>query len=127
MTVPIAIPDVATSALLDDAVGYLNFSSGASDPKFLRALNALFAAIELDCDNNHNPACVLCHLLERRMNELTASCSAFRDIGQAQAVIRLLRDHVLPAYRAFHRDLLWHQAERELWRPLFLGRAVEAI
>ena len=34
---------------------------------------------------------------------------------------------MLPAYRAFHRDLLWHQSDRELWRPLFLGRAFEAI
>jgi hypothetical protein len=34
---------------------------------------------------------------------------------------------LLPAYRAFHRDLLWHQSDRELWRPLFVGRACEAI
>ena len=34
---------------------------------------------------------------------------------------------MLPAYRQFHRDLLWHQSDAELWRPLFLGRAFEAI
>ena len=48
-------------------------------------------------------------------------------MSQARAVVRLLRDHLLPAYRKFHRDLLWHQSDRELWRPLFLGRAFEAI
>ena len=42
-------------------------------------------------------------------------------------MIKILRDQLLPAYRAFHRDLLWHQSDRELWRPLFIGRAFEAI
>ena len=32
--------------VLDEAIGYLNFSSGASDPKFLRSLNAPDAAID---------------------------------------------------------------------------------
>ena len=48
------------------------------------------------------------------MDELSAAASAFGDVSQARAVVRLLRDHLLPAYRAFHRDLLWHQPDREL-------------
>ena len=32
--------------LLEEVVGYLNYSSGASDPKFLRNLNSLFRSIE---------------------------------------------------------------------------------
>ncbi len=127
MTTPSVHPDVAVSALLEEAVGYLNFSSGVSDPKFLRAINTLFAAVERNCDNKQQPASVLCDWLERRMDELSAIASAFGDVSQARAVVRLLRDHLLPAYRAFHRDLLWHQPDRELWRPLFLGRAFEAI
>lgn len=127
MTTPTAHPDAALSALLEEAVGYLNFSSGASDPKFLRAICTLFAAIERDCDETQQPAKVLCDSLERRMEELSASSSAFGDVSQAQAVVRLLRDQLLPAYRSFHRDLLWHQSDRDLWRPLFLGRAFEAI
>jgi hypothetical protein len=42
-------------------------------------------------------------------------------------VVRLLAQHLLPAYRQFHRDLLWHQTDAALWRPFFLGRAFEAI
>src|SRR5215475_139047 len=120
MTTPTAHPDVALSALLEEAVGYLNFSSGASDPKFLRATCALFDAVERNCDSEQ-PGFVLCEWLQRRMDELTASASAFGDVSQAQAAVRVLRDHLLPAYRAFHRDLLWHQPDRDLWRPLFLG------
>jgi hypothetical protein len=127
MTTRSANPDATMSALLEEAVGYLNFSSGASDPKFLRALNALFAKIECGCDKDCQPALVLCDWLVQRMNELTASASAFGDVTQARSVVQLLRDHLLPAYKAFHRDLLWHQSDCELWRPLFLGRAFEAI
>ena len=127
MTTPTVHPDACLSALLEEAIGYLNFSSGASDPKFLRAISTLFAAVECNCDNGQQPAAELCDSLQRRMNELASSASAFGDVSQARAVIGLLRDHLLPAYRAFHRDLLWHQSDRELWRPLFLGRAFEAI
>ncbi len=120
-------PDAAMSALLEEAVGYLNFSNGASDPKFLRAVNSLFAAIEQLTDETHQPALVLCDWLLRRMEDLSGSSPAFGDVSQARSVIDLLREHLLPGYRSFHRDLLWHQSDRELWRPLFLGRAFEAI
>ena len=70
---------------------------------------------------------MLCDWLDRRMDELSATASTYRDVSQARAVVTILREHLLPAYRAFHRDLLWHQSDRELWRPLFLGRAFEVI
>ena len=31
---------------LENALGYLNFSSGATDPQFLQSINELFARIE---------------------------------------------------------------------------------
>jgi len=127
MVTPSAKPDDKDLALLEEAVGYLNFSSGAPDPKFLRTINALFASIEQQCESSRQPFNVLCDWLENRMCELSKSTPAFADVSQARAVVRLLRNELLPAYRAFHRDLLWHQSDRELWRPLFIGRSCEAI
>jgi hypothetical protein len=120
-------PDAALQGMLEEAVGYLNFSSGASDPKFLRNLDAIFAAIEVPSEDSPQPANVLFDWLKQRMDDLSASSGAFGDVRQARAVIDLLNEHLLPAYRSFHRDLLWHQSDRALWRPLFLGRAFEAI
>lgn len=120
-------PDATSVALLEEVVGYLNFSNGASDPKFLRNMNALFRAIETRPAKDGQSVAVLCGWLEEQMNQMSANGSAFGDLGQARAVVGLLRDHLLSAYRAFHRDLLWHQPDRDLWRPLFLGRACEAI
>jgi hypothetical protein len=113
--------------LLEEAVGYLNFSSGVSDAKFLRTLNSLFATIEESCGRDQQPAIVLCDRLDERVNRLAGNCSAFGDVSQARGVVRLLRNDLLPAYRTFHRDLLWHQSDQQLWRPLFIGRALEAI
>src|SRR5215212_767015 len=127
MTTSTAHSQAAVSALLEEAVGYLNFSSGASDPKFLRAINTVFAAAECSCDGKQQPALVLCDWLERRMDELSANSAAFGDVSQARSVVHLLREQLMPAYRAFHRDLLWHQPDGELWRPLLLGRSFEAI
>ena len=61
------------------------------------------------------------------MPRLQQSSSTFSDISQAQAVLRLLRDELLPAYRQFHTDLLFHQTEAALFRPFFVGRACEAL
>ena len=79
------------------------------------------------CEPAELPLNVLCDWLDARMTELSAACPTYRDISQARAVLTILREHLLPAYRAFHRDLLWHQSDRELWRPLFIGRALEVI
>jgi len=127
MRTPLLKPAATEFGLLEEAVGYLNFSSGASDPKFLRNINSLFRAIEDRCDLSQQPVEILCSWLELRMTELSAASSAFGDVSQAHAMVGLLHDHLLPAYRAFHRDLLWHQPDRDLWRPLFVGRAFEAL
>jgi hypothetical protein len=113
--------------LLQEVIGYLNFSSGASDPTFLRNINGLFSAAESQATGDRQPVGVLCDWLRRRMDSLRADSGAFGDLGQAHAVVDLLEQHLLPAYRTFHRDLLWHQSDRQLWQPLFLGRALEAL
>ncbi|MEQ8836590.1 MAG: hypothetical protein RID07_07280, partial [Lacipirellulaceae bacterium] len=51
----------------------------------------------------------------------------FRDASQATALVELMFKEFLPAYREFHRDLLHHQTEQDLWRPYFLGRAWETL
>jgi hypothetical protein len=127
MTTPLCNPAPADLTSLEETAGYLNFSSGASDPKFLRNVNAIFRAIELRCDKKCQATAILCAWLDERLTQLAGSSPAFADVRQARDAIALLRDHVLPAYRAFHRDLLWNQPDHELWRPLFLGRAFEAI
>jgi hypothetical protein len=126
MTMPLPKPTATDLGLLEEAVGYLNFSSGASDAKFLGNINSLFRSIEFGYENCE-PLDVLCGWLDERTRQLSASGGPFGDVSQARALISLLRDDFLPAYRAFHRDLLWHQPDRDLWRPLFLGRAWEAL
>jgi hypothetical protein len=120
-------PDTRDQSLLEEMIGYLNFSSGASDASFLRNLNTLFASIERRKSEQADSVAVLSDWLVLRMDELEAQGRSFGDVSQARAVVLMLVEQLLPAYRQFHRDLLWHQTDAALWRPFFLGRAFEAI
>lgn len=118
--------DAALAPLLEEIVGYLNFSSGATDPKFLRNLNDLFRSLSFDC-----PAAEILPQLTQRILKTVARLrqagGAFADTRQAEAVLSILVEKLLPSYREFHRDLLFHQTAEDLWQPFFLGRACEVI
>jgi hypothetical protein len=144
-------PDVDT---IKQVLGYLNFSSGAPDSRFLANLNGLYAAA---CrDQAKKPASkqsrtgsaakksspkspsssasaakaawrAICDLLEDRLLGWEGKESAFADVTQAKAVISLVRDRLAAAYLDFHRDLLFHQTDGLLYNTLFLGRMFEAV
>ncbi len=136
----------AARAYIKEVLGYLNFSSGAPDPRFLRDLNSLYtilargdtSAFSHDCEGHtrRKPSreeagvplwrrlqATLCESLE----ELKASSEAFKHSEQAETVLHLVFDELLPEYREFHKDLLFHQREDTLFQPFFIGRACEAV
>lgn len=119
-------PDVAQQALLEDVVGYLNFSSGAGDTKFLGQINDLYRSLEEDGSRRESLP-KLCDWLRQTVERLQAAGGPFKEATQATAVINILEKKFLPAYREFHRNLLFHQPEEDLWRPYFIGKAFEAI
>jgi hypothetical protein len=110
-----------------ELLGYLNFSSGASDPRFLRNLNELVGRIEAAGTAPGESAAVLHRQLEQKLTELAEQSAVFSDADQARAVLRLVFQAVLPAYRGHHRDLLFHLSDGELQRPFFIGRVFEAV
>lgn len=123
-------PDGQTA--LEKVLGYLNFSSGAFDPQFLSNLNQLFRLVE-GVDRSE-PAGVtepawrtVGRLLQHQLTQLVGRSAAFQDTHQADLVLKLLLDQVLPGYLDFHRDLLFHQTDASLFRPFFVGRVAEAI
>ncbi len=114
-------------ALYQELLGYLNFSSGASDPRFHRGLNELYAHIESSLSQEQEAFRVVHQSLVEQLQVLADSSAAFRDVEQAKSVLNLVFDQVLPAYRVHHRDLLFHQRDNNLFRPFFLGRVCEAV
>jgi hypothetical protein len=111
---------------LEKVLGYLNFSSGASDPHFLSALNQLFEDVDQQSLGDRTWQ-RLYQLLQARLQELSSQNAAFQDVHQAQAVLQLTFENLLPAYLEYHRDLLFHQTAVGMFRPFFLGRALEAV
>jgi hypothetical protein len=118
---------IPTPREFQELLGYLNFSSGSSDPQFLQNLGALFAAVESDPGAAQNSWQAVGRSLREQLEKLAGSEPAFQDVEQARGVLRLAFE-VLPArYRDFHRDLLFHQRDAELFRPFFIARACEAV
>lgn len=133
---------------LEEVVGYLNFSSGSRNPRFFRALNELFAWV--DSTNPGNEAHQLGQTggfgkasssgsgdeptwrrlgqwLQEILPQVAKRWEAFGDVSQAAGVSRLVFEEVLPAYRRWHEDLLFHQPDEVLFQPFFIARVCEAV
>lgn len=113
-----------------EVLGYLNFSSGASDGGFLRAVNGLFEIEEsgdqaLDAAAGASVDRVLAGL-ESRLGLLRSEGKAFADAEQALGVLRLA-GQFRQAYGRFHADLLRGLSAEALWRPFLLGRVFETL
>ena len=113
---------LANEASVQEILGYLNFSSGRPDRGFQRSFNRLCERIP---ERNRRRA--LRDALLSELDQQSGSSRAFADSRQADAVIRLAFDDVVPAYRRFHRDLLFHLEDRDFEYPFFLLRVLEAV
>jgi len=113
--------------LAQDILGYLNFSSGAPDPRFLKNLGELFGRIDAARTKKEHTWQLLAQFLRSELNTARGSTDAFREVDQAESVLHLVFDLGLPAYREFHRDLLFHQTDVALFQPFFIGRMFEAV
>ena len=112
-------------------LGYLNFSSGAYDPAAWRALSDLYAPFEPEAPQGiverADTVVRVAAVLQDRLAALAAEEPAFRDSTQARAVLGIVFDRLLPAYRGFHADLLEHQPPGAIERPFFVMAAAQAV
>ena len=120
-------PD-ASSEALQQLAGYLNFSSGTSDPAILSAWNHVYAeASGGDPLTGPPPWLVVKDWITETLQTLQKTKPAFKDISQANRIVQLLWPEFLPDYADFHRDLMFHQEPELLFNGFFLGRAADAI
>ena len=132
-----------TLTAIEQVLGYLNFSSGATDPGFLRNLDLIYRQIiardddsnggdlrlDHECDSNGaNPHWkVAIGLLQEQLSRLANDNATFSNADQATAVLNIVAEQVVPGYRTFHRDLLFHQSDNQLFGPFMLGRIFESV
>ncbi len=127
--------DCDIDLVLDQTLGYLNFSSGTADEGFLRNLNQIFRCLDArtaaDATSVDASSESLVHTVAKaliaRLEYLRESNSAFSDVQQATRVIDLVVQHVLPAYLAHHQDLLFHRTPETTFNSFFVGRVCEAV
>ena len=100
---------------LVQVLGYLNFSSGKAELKTLAALNRIYARALPGGPFEGMPAWLqIQQWLQDELAKLHEANSAFKDCAQAEALLELLWLNFLPAYLDFHRDLLFHQEEKNI-------------
>jgi len=103
-------------------LGYLNFSEGKPDSVFQTHLNELSVHY---ADGNDWPK-LKTHLLQA-LEELEKNTEAFSNSDQARRTIEIAFDDLLPSYREYHQDLLFHVREEMFHQPFFLARLFEAV
>ncbi|MFO0815494.1 MAG: hypothetical protein U0796_19940 [Gemmatales bacterium] len=107
-------------------IGYLNFSNGRSDSRFQKAWN--IAQARVSGINDTAPWKTLCDWLYQHADSIVAEAgAAFQDLTQAKLVLQLLPQKLIPEYRQFHRDLLQHVPDQELFPPLMVVRMLECL
>lgn len=106
-----------------DLLGYLNFSHGAPNPRFRSCLNELFRQPEL----TSTPAVLQSFLLQQIELMSRSGEAVFADTSQARAAVVCTIEHVLPAYRGHHADLLGHLADTDFFTPFLLARMFESV
>ena len=92
-------PDSEAVPLLEEVVGYLNFSSGTPDPSFLQNINELFRSLE-SARTRESSLPHYCEWLRQTVQRLEQAGGAFTDAEQAKAILDLLQHQLLPAYTA---------------------------
>ncbi|MBT5018291.1 MAG: hypothetical protein HON04_06050, partial [Planctomicrobium sp.] len=100
-----------------EVLGYLNFSSGNDDSAFLKNLNSIWSSLSAESSKLQQVYVGLTDCL----TQLHETENAFSEVTQANSVIDLAIQNLMPAYREFHRDLLFHIEPEELENPFFLG------
>lgn len=114
-------------SICQEILGYLNFSSGTADPRFLHNLDLLWNHLE-SSGSAEQPAWQLAgRTLSTELEAVHETVAAFAQVDQARTALELTFERALPAYRDFHRDLLFHQPDEALFRPYFVGRVCEAV
>ena len=104
-------------------IGYLNFSDGRPDHRFRRSLADAFAGLE----GESRPWETVAAWLIARAEELKASgSSAYADQAQALAAIQATFVDLPREYREFHKDLLAHNSDDDLFNAFIFTRGAEA-
>jgi len=110
---------------LQGVLGYLNFSEGRPDPRVARQIDDAY--VVLIERGSADPCADLHAWLRADLASLKSAGQAFQNTTQAEAVLELAFGRVLPEYRRFHADLLFHQGPRDLFQAFFVARVLEAV
>lgn len=118
--------ELSRAAPASRLLGWLNFSDGKPDPRWQRQLDDVYHIAS--STRPAEPWSLIRDWWDHELAILEGSDNAaFKDTNQVRGVVGLVFDHVLPAYRKHHADLLGHATDSELFTAFFVARVCEAV
>ena len=121
-------PESANQNTSEKILGYLNFSSGVSDPTFVSCVDQVFANLAQTSDSDSTTANHFHQWLKSEIETHQSYPDAkIKNFDQALAVIDLVFENILPSYLRHHKDLLFHQNEEFLFNSFFIARVLENV
>lgn len=119
--------DMPAKAALRDVLGYISFSTGSVDRRIYAAMNLLYDRLPGWESAPESPLAVLADWLRREVEVLARTEAPFKNPALPLSILNVVFGHVLPGYRKFHSNLLFHQNDETLFGPFFLARAMEKV
>ena len=124
-------PILVNQETKEQILGYLSFSSGAVDPCFVKSLDLIFRYLDQQFDDPNSEKCTVDHLYEMLADEFQAMVIAdgakIKNAEQANEVLKLTYQHLLPTYLQHHQDLLFHQNRKFLFNSFFFAKALQVV
>ena len=120
------LSDQLLTQVLDQILGYLNYSSGTHDPKLFANLNVVFQSLDARKDDKSLLRRVRDTLLDR-LDTLSIEEPSFIECSQAKETLAFTFDNILDDYRAFHSDILFHQKNDAIFNSFFIARVFEIV
>ena len=111
---------------VDPILGYLNFSSGAFDPKLYLGLNRIWSRLDEPTEDGASRVTRLHRGLQLRLEQLVDDQPQFADCRQARRTLGLVFERLVPGFLEYHRDLVFHHTVDTLFNSFLIGRLIQA-
>lgn len=115
------------SESLEQILGHLNFSSGERSATFLRALNDVGEGLDSLQGKTVPRWKVLGQFLWQMLDEKEKEGGPFAQSDQARKVLLFALAYFVPYYRAWHKNLLFHQTDDNLFNAFALGELLGTV
>ena len=108
-------------------LGHLNFSTGEKSIPFYRALDEVCDFLRKKYPSEIPLWRHMSEILFCELESLSRRSAVFARDEHVRKALYFVFHHFIPAYRVWHRNLLFHQPDDAIFQPFFLAQLFETV